>query len=66
MIRLYRDKAKFDRESILLDNESFFINNVSAKCLGDASLRVMNKIDGASLLDANTGTIQTQYRHLMG
>ena len=61
MIRLYRDKAKFDRESILLDNESFFINNVSAKCLGDASLRVMNKIDGASLLDANTGTIQTPY-----
>ena len=61
MIRLYRDKAKFDRESILLDNESFFMNNVSAKWLGDASLRVMNKIDGASLLDANTGTIQTPY-----
>lgn len=61
MIRLYRDASKFKAEGILSDNESFFLDNVPANSLGKDSLRVMESIDHAKLLDANIGTIVTPY-----
>lgn len=61
MIRIYSNKSKFNEKDMLLDNEAFFINNVSPKSLNDAYLKVMQSIDQAILVDANIGTIQTPY-----
>ena len=61
MIKLYRSITFFDVDSIIVDNESFFNDYVSARYLGQEELTVMKLIDGAELLDRETGKIQTPY-----
>lgn len=61
MIRLYRNKDKIDSNSIIVDNDSFFNNNVAPKDLSEISLKVMNVIDNAVLIDKEIGTIKTPY-----
>lgn len=61
MIQIYNSMNFFDEEEIIVDNEGFFNNNVSAKSLSETSLNIMCKIDKARLLDKKTGKIETPY-----
>ena len=61
MINIYKSGTNFKGDEIILDNESFFNNNVSARSLTDMSLTVMNEIDKAVLLDKKSGKIETPY-----
>lgn len=61
MINIYTHHDSFKPDEIIIDNESFFNNNVSPRTLGDESLSVMWEIDRARLLDSKTGKMETPY-----
>lgn len=61
MIRLYTSRKYFKLEELIIDNESFFSNNVAPITLDELSLEVIGNIDKASMLDKRIGTIQTPY-----
>lgn len=61
MIRLYTSLNFFKPDEILLDNEAFFKNNIGASDISDKGLKAMKLLDGAILLDKNTGKIQTPF-----
>ena len=51
MVRLYTSGKYFKDNEIIIDNDSFFNNNVSAKSLSENSIKVMEEVDHAKLLD---------------
>ena len=55
MVRLYTSGKYFKDNEIIIDNDSFFNNNVSAKSLSENSIKVMEEVDHAKLLDQNIG-----------
>ena len=61
MVRLYTSGKYFKDNEIIIDNDSFFNNNVSAKSLSENSIKVMEEVDHAKLLDQNIGKIETPY-----
>ena len=61
MINISTDETKYLDNELIIDNESFFRLNVTAKSFHDDSIGVMKKIDNAELLDVNTGKIRTPY-----
>ena len=61
MVRLYTSGKYFKDNEIIIDNDSFFNNNVSAKSLSENSIKVMEEVDHAKLLDQNIGKIGTPY-----
>lgn len=61
MIKLYKSKSYFAVDEIILDNNAFFDNNISARMMDDTSIQLMQRIDGAELLDARNGKIETPY-----
>ena len=61
MIRLYSSDKYFSKEEMIVDNEAFFNNNISAKNLSEKSKDIMQNIDKAVLLDNKTGKIETPY-----
>jgi hypothetical protein len=62
MINLYKSIRFFSDNEILIDNDSFFNNNISAKSLqNEKSLGVMSIIDNAKLLDNRFGKIETPF-----
>ena len=61
MINIYRNNDSFKGDEIIIDNEAFFNNNISAKMFGKESIDVMQVIDNAHLLNENNGKIETPY-----
>jgi len=61
MVKIYTSMDYFDMSNIIIDNESFFKNNISSKRLSKQSFNVMEKIDNAVLIDIGLGTIKTPY-----
>ena len=63
MIHLYRSNINkyFSEDEIIIDNESFFNDLISANYLDKDSEIAMLKIDNAILLDKLTEKIQTSY-----
>ena len=61
MVKIYTSKKYFRPEEILIDNESFFDNTVTAKSFDELSLDVIMNIDKAKLIDRNIGTIETPF-----
>ena len=58
MVRLYTSGKYFKDNEIIIDNDSFFNNNVSAKSLSENSIKVMEEVDHAKLLDHGITGIQ--------
>ena len=48
MVRLYTSGKYFKDNEIIIDNDSFFNNNVSAKSLSENSIKVMEEVDHAT------------------
>lgn len=63
MVRLYTSGKYFKDNEIIIDNDSFFNNNVSAKSLSENSIKVMEEVDHAKLLDQNIGENRNSLRH---
>lgn len=61
MIKLYNSDKYFRSNEIIIDNEAFFNNNISAKKFSQTSLDIIQRIDKAKLIDAKTGKIETPY-----
>lgn len=61
MIKIYTSNRFFEDREIIIDNESFFNNNIRPKQLSKTSLEVMWRIDKAKLIDTRTGKIETPY-----
>ena len=49
MVRLYTSGKYFKDNEIIIDNDSFFNNNVSAKSLSENSIKVMEEVDHAKV-----------------
>lgn len=60
MIKLYKSDKYFKNNEVIIDNESFFLN-IPFKSMHEESIKVMQKIDKAILLDINTGAIKTPF-----
>ena len=60
MVRIYTDYSKFDLNRVIIDNDSYFYNTITASMLDHFCKKVMEEIDGAVLLDVNLGTIKTK------
>ncbi len=61
MINIYTSTNYFDKKDIVINNESFFKNNITAKSFGILSIQVLKDIDSAELLDRDNGKIETPY-----
>jgi len=60
MIEIYTDYEEFDIKKILLDNDSFFNINVTARDFSELEEDTMRVVDNAELLDRETGAIKTK------
>lgn len=61
MIKLFTSLDYFDKRNVIVDNDSFFINNIFTKCLSEKGLEIIKEIDKAEVLDKKTGAIKTPY-----
>lgn len=61
MVRIYNSQMYFKSGEVIVDNESFFNNNVFSHSFSKNSLMSMLVIDKAKLLDENTGKIETPF-----
>lgn len=51
MVRLYTSGKYFKDNEIIIDNASFFNNNVSAKSLSENSIKDMEEVDHNGLIN---------------
>ena len=61
MIKISTVRNKYNIDEILINNESFFNNNISSKEFTQNEIDIIRKIDNAEILDRNTGEIRTPY-----
>ena len=61
MIRIYRKSDRFQDNSIIRDNESFFRNNISPQFFDKECENLMYSIDRAEIIDIKNGAIKTPY-----
>lgn len=61
MIKIYKESNYFSNDEVLIDNESFFNNNISATELNTLCEDIMYSIDDTVLLDKNLGTVKTPF-----
>lgn len=61
MINICTSKDKLSKDSIIIDNESFFRNWTVGGCFCQLQKDVMSKIDNAVMIDDNLRKIQTPY-----
>ena len=65
MVRLYTSGKYFKDNEIIIDNDSFFNNNVSAKSLSENSIKVMEEVDHAKLLENRNSLLHYWYSGLV-
>lgn len=58
-IHIYTNYINLELKDILIDNEAYFNENILSRDFGEFELQAMQKIDGASILDKEQGTIRT-------
>mgnify|MGYP001034593836 CR=1 FL=1 len=58
-INIYTHYADLELKDILIDNDAYFNENILSCDFGELELEVMQKIDEASILDKEQGTIRT-------
>lgn len=61
LIDIYTYIEDFDEETIIIDNDAYFNENVVAKTFGSLESRVIKEIDNATIIDYQTGAIKTSY-----
>ena len=59
MIRIFTEYDKYKKETIILDNDAYFDENVVTCTFDDLEKEILKKIDNAEIVDANIGTIRT-------
>ena len=59
MVNIYTDYKKYDKGTIILDNDAYFDENVVANTFGELENNIIKNVDYAEVLDFNTGTIKT-------
>ena len=58
-INIYTHYADLELKDILIDNDAYFNENILSSDFGELELEVMQKIDEASIIDKEQGTIRT-------
>lgn len=58
-INIYTNYMNLELKDILIDNDAYFNENILSHDFGELELQAMQKIDGASILDKEQGTIRT-------
>lgn len=58
-IKIFTTTYGIEAESIIVDNDAYFDENVTAKSFGVIGDKAIKIIDNAYILDRNTGTIKT-------
>lgn len=61
MVKISTVRNKYNYNEVLINNESFFNNNITSREFTQDEIDVIKKIDNAELLDRNTGEIKTPY-----
>lgn len=59
MINIYTDWTGFDKKALIIDNDAYFDENVTAHNFEELENEAIEVIDDAKVLDYNIGTIQT-------
>lgn len=59
MIDIYTSYEKIDRNAAILDPEAYFNGFITSSDFDELDNEAMHKIDGAELLDKDTGTVKT-------
>ncbi len=58
-INIYTHYADLELKDILIDNDAYFNENILSCDFGELELKVIQKIDEASIIDKEQGTIRT-------
>lgn len=59
MINIFTDSDRFDLSKVIIDNDAYFYENITAEKFGTLEEKIINEIDKATIIDKKLGTIKT-------
>ncbi len=59
MINIFTDLDRFNRKEVILDNDAYFYENVTAENFGDLEEEIIKQIDNGVIIDKKLGTVKT-------